>query len=251
MSENAQNQEMENKKDAVHAGKKTDSLVHDISILVVITLAAGALLGAAYTVTRAPVARAQAAAKEEAQRTVMQEADSFAALAGAADAEESDGAALMKEVGARLEEKGLTGTAVEQIDQALDAQGGVIGYVVTCTNSEGYGGDVELMCGVSADEEGTLTIRGISFLALSETAGMGMRAKDTSFLEQFPGKMIREGETFAYTKSGNPADNEIDVISGCTVTTNAVTKDVCAALEAVNAALQSGGAPDAKEGQEG
>ena len=47
-------------------------------------------------------------------------------------------------------------------------------------------------------------------------------------------------------------DNEIDAISGCTVTTTAVTKDVNAALEAVRAVLEPDGAEDgAKAGQEG
>ena len=79
---------------------------------------------------------------------------------------------------------------------------------------------------------------GISFLALTETAGMGMRAKEESFLEQFSGKMIGAGQMLGYTKSGAPADNEIDAISGCTITTSAVTKDVNAALTAVRTVLE-------------
>ena len=174
----------------------------------------------------------------------MQGADSFAVLmqseVAAGDPEEAAGnsADLLKAVEEALVEKGITNTAVEQIDAAFDSEGNTAGYVITAANSEGYGGAVELMCGISADEEGALTIEGISFLTLTETAGMGMRAKEAAFTDQFPGKVVRSGEALAYTKDGASADNEIDAISGCTVTTSAVTKDINAALEAVRTALE-------------
>ncbi len=215
-----------------------DSIVRDIFILVVITLVAGLLLGAAYGITKEPIADAQARAKEQAQRSVMQNAESFSVLMqseeNAGEEAVSEGSVQLSEaVEAALADKGITNTSVEQIDAAFDGAGKTTGYVVTASNSEGYGGAVELMCGISAPEDGTLTIEGISFLTLTETAGMGMRAKEESFTQQFPGKMISPGESLVYTKDGAAADNEIDAISGCTVTTNAVTKDINAALEAV------------------
>lgn len=209
--------------------------VRDIGILVVITLAAGMLLGAAYTVTKEPIARAQQAAREQAQRAVMEDAAAFMPLA-------EDAGELTDLIQTALEEKGLANTRVEQVDLAQDGEGRTTGYVVTCTNSEGYGGDVELMCGIVPGEDRTLTIEGISFLSLTETAGMGMRAKDEEFISQFDGIQIRSDESLVYTKSGASAENEIDAISGCTVTTSAVTKDVNAALEAVRTVLASDGA---------
>ena len=71
---------------------------------------------------------------------------------------------------------------------------------------------------------------------------MGMRAKDEEFISKFDGIQIRSDESLVYTKSGASAENEIDAISGCTVTTSAVTKDVNAALEAVRTVLASDGA---------
>ena len=63
------------------AGTKTSNrTVRDVSILVVITLAAGILLGAAYTVTKGPIARAQEKARTQAQHTVMEEAEAFEPL---------------------------------------------------------------------------------------------------------------------------------------------------------------------------
>ena len=250
MSDTVQNQRVSDepytgqsyRKDTAQKEPAKDSVVRDVLILVLITLVAGLLLGAAYTVTSEPIARAHAKARELAQRTVMQAAQSFETLTPEEDASQEAGAeadgSLLEAVNAALADKGITSTAVPQIDLAKDAAGEAIGYVVTCTNAEGYGGDVELMCGVSPAEDGACRIEGISFLALTETAGMGMRAKEESFLEQFSGKMIGAGQMLGYTKSGAPADNEIDAISGCTITTSAVTKDVNAALTAVRTVLE-------------
>ena len=250
MSDTVQNQRVSDepytgqsyRKDTAQKEPAKDSVVRDVLILVLITLVAGLLLGAAYTVTSEPIARAHAKARELAQRTVMQAAQSFETLTPEEDASQEAGAeadgSLLEAVNAALADKGITSTAVTQIDLAKDAAGEAIGYVVTCTNAEGYGGDVELMCGVSPAEDGACRIEGISFLALTETAGMGMRAKEESFLEQFSGKMIGAGQMLGYTKSGAPADNEIDAISGCTITTSAVTKDVNAALTAVRTVLE-------------
>ena len=252
MSDTVQNQRVSDepytgqsyRKDTAQKEPAKDSVVRDVLILVLITLVAGLLLGAAYTVTSEPIARAHAKAREQAQRTVMQAARSFETMTPeegdsqeAEEGRQEDGS-LLEAVNAALADKGITSTAVTQIDLAKDAAGEAIGYVVTCTNAEGYGGDVELMCGVSPAEDGACRIEGISFLALTETAGMGMRAKEESFLEQFSGKMIGAGQMLGYTKSGAPADNEIDAISGCTITTSAVTKDVNAALTAVRTVLE-------------
>ena len=68
---------------------------------------------------------------------------------------------------------------------------------------------------------------GISFLSISETAGLGMKAKEDDFKNRFSGKEVSQ---FVYTKNGASADNEIDALSGATITTNAVTNGVNAGL---------------------
>jgi electron transport complex protein RnfG len=211
----------------VEKSQPKDSVARDVFILVVITLAAGMLLGAAYSVTKGPIAQAQARAKAAAQKAVMQTAEAFEPLPGQEDKAAED------------DKNSITNTSVEQIDLALDSSGKTAGYVVTAVNSEGYGGEIEMMCGIAPAEDGALRIEGISFLTLTETAGMGMRAKDEDFTQQFAGKVIRPGEQLQYTKDGASAENEIDAISGCTITTASVTKNVNAALEAVRAALET------------
>ena len=71
------------------------------------------------------------------------------------------------------------------------------------------------------------TVKGIEILTISETAGLGMKATEPEFKEQFQEKQV---EKFAYTKSGEEGDDKIDALSGATITTNAVTNGVNSAL---------------------
>lgn len=73
-------------------------------------------------------------------------------------------------------------------------------------------------------------ITGISFLALNETAGLGMEADTDEFKSQFIGKQVNK---FEYTKTGSTKDSEIDALSGATITTSAVTNAVNAALRTI------------------
>ena len=64
-----------------------------------------------------------------------------------------------------------------------------------------------------------------------------MEAKNESFQKQFQGKNV---EQFKYTKSGAKSDDEIDALSGATITTNAVTNNVNSALAYYYAVLGGG-----------
>ena len=71
------------------------------------------------------------------------------------------------------------------------------------------------------------TVKGIEMLSISETAGLGMKAKEADFKDQFKDKNVKK---FTYTKTGESGDDMIDAISGATITTNAVTNAVDSAL---------------------
>ena len=77
--------------------------------------------------------------------------------------------------------------------------------------------------GVKADG----TLNGISFLSIGETAGLGMKATEDKFKDQFKDKKVPK---LSYTKNGAKSDDEIDALSGATITTNAVTNGVNAGL---------------------
>lgn len=187
-----------------------ESIKNTISLML-ITLVAGLLLGVVYEITKDPIAKEQQRAKEEAYKEVFKEADSFEAV-------KLDAEKVKKE----LKQQGLDAD-IDEAMKVLDQSGNPAGYVLTITDHEGYGGDIQFAMGVKSDG----TVNGISFLSIGETAGLGMRAKEDEFKNQFSGKKV---EHFTYTKSGSSADNEIDAISGATITTNAVTNGVNAGL---------------------
>lgn len=188
----------------------SESIKNTISLML-ITLIAGLLLGAVYEITKEPIRKENQKAKEEAYKAVFADADAFEDVKI-----DEDKAAKA------LDEKGLDATINEAM-KVLDKSGQQIGYVLTVTDHEGYGGDIQFAMGVQSDG----TLNGISFLSISETAGLGMKAKEDAFRKQFEGKKT---DQIVYTKNGAKADNEIDALSGATITTNAVTNGVNAGL---------------------
>lgn len=188
----------------------SESIKNTISLML-ITLIAGLLLGAVYEITKEPIRKENQKAKEEAYKAVFADADAFEDVKIDED-----------KVAKALDEKGLDATINEAM-KVLDKSGQQIGYVLTVTDHEGYGGDIQFAMGVQSDG----TLNGISFLSISETAGLGMKAKEDAFRKQFEGKKT---DQIVYTKNGAQADNEIDALSGATITTNAVTNGVNAGL---------------------
>lgn len=182
------------------------SMIKDALILFAITLVAGLLLGFVYDVTKEPIAQQKAKAKAEACKNVFAAADSFEAVMS------EDGPAAYFVAGLD------SNVDIDEVMQALDSSGQLLGYVITVTDHEGYGGDIQFSMGVTLDG----TLNGISLLSISETAGLGMKAGDV-LVPQFAGKKV---ESFTYTKSGSTSDSEIDAISGATITTKAVVNGV-------------------------
>ena len=189
-----------------------NSIIKDTMIITVITLIAGILLGAVYGITEEPIAKQKLLAKEAACKEVYADADTFGQIV-----------LDLNDVQNYLSDAGYTACTVDEIMGAQDADGNEIGYVFNMTSSEGYGGNISFAMGISKDG----TLNGISFLSISETAGLGMKADTDEFKAQYAGKSVDE---FVVTKKGAASDNEIDAISGATVTSNAVTNTVNAGL---------------------
>ena len=200
-------------------------MIRDSLILFAITLIAGLLLGGVYAITKNPIAKTQEDKKNEAYQAVFTDAAEFTEVTDAADAQQI------------LADAGYTKDRIDEVKAAMDADGNILGYVMTITSSEAYGGELQLAMGIRMDG----TVNGISFLSLSETIGLGMEAKKPEFQEQFAGKQV---EQFVYSKTGAAADNGIDALSGATITTNAVTN-------AVNAGICYAGALGAGSAEQG
>lgn len=189
------------------------SMFRDAGIITAITLIAGLVLGGVYQLTKEPIAQQEQIKKENACREVYADADAFEAVEGFD----------IEEAAAVLASGFPEGSQdIEEVMAAKDSGGNTLGYVLTVVSHEGYGGDIRFTMGVT--NEGTLN--GISILKISETAGLGMRA-DEVLKPQFAGK---SAEMYEYTKNGAVADNQIDAISGATITTNAVVNGVNAGL---------------------
>lgn len=192
-----------------------NTIVKDTIAITLITVVAGLLLGLVHSITAEPIAYQQALAKEKAYKAVFADADSF----------EDVTADLQDELQKKIDADGYTTSTIDEIMLAKDASGSEIGYAFTVTNSEGYGGDIQFALGIQNDG----TMNGISILSISETAGLGMKADTPEFQGQFKGKNV---EKIEYTKSGAAAENQIDALSGATITTNAMTNGVNAGLDA-------------------
>ena len=132
---------------------------------------------------------------------------------------------LIQTIRDQLDQEGYKAQSIEEVMRAEDQSGETLGYAFTVTTSEGYGGDIQFAMGVQDDG----TLNGISILSISETAGLGMRATTDDFKNQFKDKNV---EKFTYTKTGATSDDEIDALSGATITTNAMTNGVNAGLAA-------------------
>lgn len=183
-------------------------IIKDSLILFAITIIAGFFLGWVYDITKEPIAHQKEIAKANACKAVFEDAASF---------EPKDMAGLEQEMT-------FDGGDIEEVLSAKDSSGRELGFVMTVTSHEGYGGDITFLIGIRNDG----TVNGISFTSISETAGLGMKAKNAEFKDQFSNKNV---ESFVYTKSGKTAENEIDAISAATITTSAVTGSVNGAVD--------------------
>lgn len=193
----------------------SNKIIKDAMALTLITLVAGAALGAVHGITKEPIARQEALTKAEAYKGVFEEANDYSTV------EMTD--ELAGQLRDSLDSEGYQAQSIDEIVEAVDGSGASLGYIITVISSEGYGGDIKFTMGVQSDG----TMNGISILSISETAGLGMRANTDEFKSQFVGKNT---DKLVYTKNGASADNEIDALSGATVTTNAMTNGVNAGL---------------------
>lgn len=188
-------------------------MIKDSLILFGITLIAGLLLGGVYAITKGPIAQAQIDKQQAAYQSVFADAASFQEI----------GQSSPEAIAKLLQTAGYEKDRIDETKLAVDAAGTPLGYVMTVTSTEAYSGELQIAVGIRLDG----TVNQISFLSLSETMGLGMEAKQPAFYEQFSNKKVN---AFSYTKSGAVADNEIDALSGATITSNAVTNAVNAAI---------------------
>ena len=165
------------------------------AVLLIITLAAGLALGGTYALTKDPIDQQAMLTAEKARKAVLPDADSFEKLAVNEDAAVNWAYAGRKD-------------------------GNIVGYVAQNTVT-GFGGEVEVTVGTNT--MGVLSGVRVGGTNFSETAGLGARAKEPAFYEQFAGKeypldLIKYG-------------GEIDAITSASITSGAVVRGVNSAIK--------------------
>ncbi len=194
--------------------KKKPNIVMNTFVLVIITFVAITALAAVHQITAEPIAQAEVNMKAEAYKVVYPDAEEFT---------EIDGLDKMIEKSASLlTENGFEGCTVTDVLGVKGASGETEGYIIASSSPNGYGGEIQTAIGI---KDGKLT--GFTTISNNETAGLGSKCTEPDFTEQFKDKAA---SVLSYTKSGASSDTEIDAISGATITTNAVTESVNAAI---------------------
>lgn len=102
------------------------------------------------------------------------------------------------------------------------AAGNVVGY---CVNAKvnGYGGEISVMVGLDMENN----VKGVEILSHNETAGLGAKATEPEFKNQFGGKKT----PLVVVKNGAKNDSEIQALTGATITSRAIAEAVDKAVQ--------------------
>ena len=165
--------------------------------LLVITIIAGLVLGVVNAMTKEPIAAQEAKAADEARKAAFSEASSFELI----DIEIPEKYAI-----------------IQNIYNALDENGKPLG-VTAAVITKGFNAGLNLTVGIGADG----TIKGVIVGSHEETPGLGAKAAEPAFQDQFKGKSYA---TALFAKKAADKENDIQAITGATITSKGVTDAV-------------------------
>jgi electron transport complex protein RnfG len=163
--------------------------------------------------TRGPIEKRAQMDAEEQRRQVLSQAESFEKLEGL---EAQDESGIIKEVYA-----GYIGDELA-------------GYVFSAA-PKGFGGEIAVTVGVDANN----TISGVKIGDNEETPGLGSKTADEKFTKQYTGKDVNT--EIKIVKRPVSSDDEIQAVSGATISSRAVTGAVQASAELGGKLLENGG----------
>lgn len=182
-----------------------NKIVKNALILMAFSLVLGFVLGAVYKITEGPIAEATRRKEMEAYKVVFENADDFKEIAVDATA------------AAKVMTDGGFPDEINKAFEAVDASGNSIGYVVQLTTKDGYSGGIVMVVGITSDG----TVNGFSVTAHQETSGLGTKAFDPAYADQFKGIPAADVSGVA-------------TISGATFTSTAVINGINAAVAYAN-----------------
>ena len=182
--------------------------------LFIITAVTAVLLAGVNALTKEPIANLAVRARNRAMQTVMPDSTI-------------------------LENETFTSDTITIY--TLKRPDGSYSYCVEVT-PYGFGGPINMIVGIEVVSNGDQyekRVVGVAITSMSETAGLGTRAKDKSFLSRFSGLIYpvqNEDGTLNVSPSSittGRGDVDVDAITGATVTSIAVTNGVNNALDAI------------------
>ncbi|MDS1029195.1 RnfABCDGE type electron transport complex subunit G [Bacillota bacterium LX-D] len=174
--------------------EKNDSIVKIAFNLIMACFVSGAIIAGTYAFTNPIAVQKQIEAKNKAMQELVKDAETFKPVDG-----KKDWYAAIK-------------------------GGKEIAYVVP-GESKGYGGAIQMLVAVTADGK----VIDYSVLKMNETPGLGDKGAKEPFKTQFIGKTAEQLEV---TKDPGNKEN-IQALTGATITSKAVTKGVREAVEEV------------------
>ena len=193
-------------------------IVHDALILFAFTVVLGLMLALVYGITKEPIAKVNYEKTQAAYKQVFADADSFEPYA---EFSPEDAAALMTEGG--YEDQ------IMDVQTAKDASGNVLGYVITVTAKDASQAPITFSVGIRDNDAGDgYLINGYSITSIAETPGLGMKATEEKFAGQFKDSKVTD--YYQVVKSAPSAANEIESISGSTITSAAMANGVNACI---------------------
>ena len=199
------------------AKKEPFRIPKPVIALTLIAALAGVALSGVYSMTKDTIEEQKAMAERASYNEVCPGTAKFeTSEAAKAKLEELDGANWGTDFGA---------TRINEAFVGKDENGNITGYALS-VSSKGFGGDVTMALGLTPDG----AVNKISFTELNETAGLGMRANEDSFKDQFAGK----------TGSVTYGEDGVEAMSGATVTSTAVKNAVNAGLDFYETVLKGG-----------
>lgn len=189
--------------------------------LLIITAIAALILGWAHKITLEPIKQQNIKTNNEAMKEVLPSAEGFKKLG-----------ATVPEAGEKLELQLPKEGPILEVNKG-EKGGQVAGYTIKVA-TKGYAGLIEMMVGISTEGK----VDGIKILSHSETPGLGANAPNPEFSGQYKGKPI--AKPLDVVKTTPSADNQIQAITGATITSRAVTKGVNDAVAFYNKELKGG-----------
>ena len=168
---------------------------------IVSIIIAAALLAGLSVVLQGPIEKAELDYKSQTYLQVWPDAAGFGEIDGIEGKLAEANAQLVQE---------YNGASVTEALAVLGGDGATAGYVLTASSPNGYGGELSAVLAV---QDGKVT--GFMPVVMNETPGFGAECS---------------GESYRSGMAGVASPDQVDAISGATITTNAIKELVGAAL---------------------